>query len=68
METKNLAKVVVELSEATGKVVGRFPFSEINSGVNSIIINTEGVSPGVYFMTVFLDGKILNTKKVVIIN
>ena len=68
METKNLAKVVVELSESTGKVVGRFPFSEINSGVNSIIINTEGVSPGVYFMTVFLDGKILNTKKVVIIN
>lgn len=66
MRSNNAGKINFELTDATGKAVRGFSFSEKSTGSQVFILKTTEVPAGVYFLTVRIGGAVLETQKVML--
>jgi len=66
MDLKQSGKVGFELTDAMGRTVRAFSFSEKTIGSQIFEIKTMGVPAGGYFLTARLEGKVLGTEKVIL--
>lgn len=66
MDLQQAGKVRFELTDAMGKTVRVFSFSEKTIGNQFFALKTECVPAGVYFLTARLERKVLGTEKVVL--
>ncbi len=66
LDIKNSARINVELSDESGRLIGKYPFFERSAGRNSFAIKLDGFHTGIYFLTIYTNGKKLKTEKVII--
>lgn len=66
MRSKRTGKINFELTDATGKAVRGFSFSEKSTGSQVFTLITTEVPAGVYFLTARIGGAILETQKVML--
>lgn len=61
------ANVTINISDFSGRFIKRVVVGSANSGINKVLVNSEGLSSGVYLYSLVIDGVISDTKKMSII-
>ncbi|MBK6861627.1 MAG: DUF1929 domain-containing protein [Saprospiraceae bacterium] len=61
-----IGKINFELTDAMGRTIRNFSFFEKPTGNQIFTLKTTGVVAGTYFLTARLDGKFLETQKVIL--
>jgi hypothetical protein len=67
LNTTDADAVEIKIYDQVGKEVQHIPVKSVLEGINTVELNMQGLTSGIYYYSLFINGKQTDTRKMVVV-